>query len=236
MTPVSPDAPNTPGTSAIPESLVAPEAPESATVPVKPRPAALVACLVVAVLAMAAGLWVTVGSSNEVVDRAGAAGSMADTAPTALPSTTALPPTTVAPPPTVPPHEVLPVSGWGRRVVYSIGRQRMWWVDDVDAVLRTSRVSGRPDMPATGVFEVYSKTLNATGLDGSRMDRFVRFAKGPNGWAIGFHDIPEVDGVPVQSVDQLGEPLSHGCIRQSDEDAALTWDFLQVGDRVVVTA
>lgn len=128
------------------------------------------------------------------------------------------------------------MSGWGRRVVYSIARQRMWWVDDDGSVLRTSRVSGRLDMPATGVFQVFSKTLDATGLDGSKMDHFVRFTRGPNGGAIGFHDIPEFDGVRVQSDEQLGEPLSHGCIRQREEDSTFTWDFLQVGDNVVVVA
>ena len=112
----------------------------------------------------------------------------------------------------------------------------MWWVDDAGSVLRTSALSGRPNTPGTGTFRVYSKTLNATGLDGSRMDYFVRFTKGPNGWAIGFHDIPEMDGVPVQTEEQLGQPLSHGCIRQREQDASFTWEFLEVGDTVVVVA
>lgn len=154
------------------------------------------------------------------------------TAPTTTPLTTT--PITAAPPPTSPPAEALPESGAGRRVVFSVARQRMWWVDEAGTVLRTSLVSGRPDTPATGTFQVYSRTLHATGLDGSRMDYFVRFSKGPNGWAIGFHDIPVKDGAAVQTDEQLGQPLSHGCIRQSEEDALFTWDFLQVGDTVVV--
>jgi hypothetical protein len=131
---------------------------------------------------------------------------------------------------------VLPPSGEGRRVVFSVQRQRMWWVDEQGTVLRTSLVSGRANTPEQGTFQVYSRTENATGLDGSRMDFFVRFTKGPNGWAIGFHDIPEMDGVPVQTEAQLGQPLSHGCIRQREDDARFTWDFLQVGDTVVVVA
>ena len=46
------------------------------------------------------------------------------------------------------------------------------------------------------------------------MQYFVRFTEGDNGAAIGFHDIPVDDGALVQSVAQLGTPLSHGCIRQ----------------------
>lgn len=137
---------------------------------------------------------------------------------------------------TAPPDIALPESGTGRRVVFSIGRQRMWWVDTTGTVLRTALVSGRPGTPQIGTFSVYSKSAHATGLDGSEMGNFVRFTKGPNGWAIGFHDIPTKDGAPVQSEMELGQALSHGCIRQSTPDAAFTWDFLQIGDQVVVVA
>ena len=147
-------------------------------------------------------------------------------------STTTLPPTTTVPPPPPLPAD----SGEGRRVVFSISGQRMWWVDESGSAIRTSLVSGREATPEVGTFQVYSRTEKATGLDGSKMDHFVRFTKGPNGWAIGFHGIPTMNGVPVQTEEQLGQPLSHGCIRQSAEDAAFTWEFLPVGATVVVVA
>ncbi len=147
-------------------------------------------------------------------------------------STTTLPPTTTVPPPPPLPAD----SGEGRRVVFSVGGQRMWWVDESGTAIRTSLVSGREATPQLGTFQVYSRTEKATGLDGSKMDHFVRFTKGPNGWAIGFHGIPTMNGVPVQTEEQLGQPLSHGCIRQSAEDAAFTWEFLPVGATVVVVA
>jgi lipoprotein-anchoring transpeptidase ErfK/SrfK len=68
------------------------------------------------------------------------------------------------------------------------------------------------------------------------MGYFVRFARGDTGAAIGFHDIPVDDGEPVQTVAQLGTPLSHGCIRQRRSDARRTWDFAPLGTPVVVTA
>lgn len=199
------------------------------------RLVALVAIVVVLLGGIAVAL--QLGSADRVDTTDGSAAAaevVGSTASTAAPTTEA--PTTVPPAPTTPPDELLPDSGAGRRVVFSVGRQRMWWVDDAGTVLRTSLVSGRPNTPQTGTFQVYSKTLHATGLDGSKMDYFVRFTKGPAGWAIGFHDIPEMDGAAVQTVEQLGQPLSHGCIRQREEDATFTWDFLQVGDTVVVVA
>ena len=63
----------------------------------------------------------------------------------------------------------------------------------------------------------------------------VRFAHGPNA-AIGFHDIPVLDGAKVQTRDQLGTPQSHGCIRQLRADAKALWDFAPVGTTVVVVA
>ena len=43
--------------------------------------------------------------------------------------------------------------------------------------------------------------------------------------AIGFHDIPVLDGRLVQARDDLGTPQSHGCIRQWRPDAQALWDF-----------
>jgi lipoprotein-anchoring transpeptidase ErfK/SrfK len=179
------------------------------------------------------------------------ADSAAEPAPIIPPARDAPPvgaaPTTTAPAPTAPPstapatmlpageqHPLPAGSGAGRRVVFSVGDQRMWWVDDEGVTVRTAAVSGRERTPTTGTFQVYSRSERATGLDGSSMNHFVRFTKGPNGWAIGFHDIPVKDGRPVQTLDQLGTALSHGCIRQASEDARFTWEFLQIGDTVVV--
>ncbi len=191
------------------------------------------AVLAVGLLVLVATIW----GAEPTVEAVAASepGTVVTTiAPAPEPSTSAVPTATVAPPPTIPPEEILPESGWGRRVVYSIGRQRMWWVDDGGNPIRTALVSGRAATPTTGVFQVFSRTEDATGFDGSKMDKFVRFTRGTSGWAIGFHGIPRMDGQPVQSEEQLGEPLSHGCIRQSAEDTAFTWDFLHEGDYVVV--
>jgi lipoprotein-anchoring transpeptidase ErfK/SrfK len=201
----------------------------------------------IAVVVLALGVAVaTVLDSSKGEDVAAAegtessAGASTTTPPTTAPPTTAPPttaPTTTSTASTVPPAELLPAdSGEGRRVVFSVGGQRMWWVDETGVAIRTALVSGRPNTPQLGTFSVYSRTEHATGLDGSKMDYFVRFTKGPNGWAIGFHDIPEMNGVPVQTDAELGQPLSHGCIRQSQADAEFTWSFLQVGDTVVVVA
>jgi len=128
-------------------------------------------------------------------------------------------------------------SGNGRRVVFSESRQRVWLVAAGDVVRRTYPVSGSIyDNLEPGSYEVYSRSERAWGIDDSgTMKYFVRFAHGDNA-AIGFHDIPVDDGRPVQRVDQLGTPLSHGCVRQRRADAVALWRFAPLGTRVVVTA
>jgi hypothetical protein len=136
-------------------------------------------------------------------------------------------------------------SGQGRRVVFDMSRQRVWLVDEADKgdegdegeeVLRSYLVSGSElDNLGPGTYEVYSRSRHATGIDGSSMDFMVRFTTGDNA-PIGFHDIPEMDGEPVQTRAQLGTPLSHGCVRQARPDAVALWRFAPVGTTVVVTA
>lgn len=128
-------------------------------------------------------------------------------------------------------------SGEGRRVVYDITGQQVWLVEDGDEVVRTYMVSGsRYDQLDEGTYEVFSKSENAVSWTYSETMRYmVRFHRGENS-NIGFHDIPIYDdtGKPVQTLSELGTPLSDGCIRQDAEDAKALWEFAPVGTTVVV--
>jgi len=136
--------------------------------------------------------------------------------------------------------EVPADSGRGRRVVFDMGDQRVWLVGrraGKEMTLRTYLVSGSvTDNLDPGTYSVYSRSLRAWGVDNSGSMRYmVRFAHGTRA-AIGFHDIPVLDGEPVQTRDELGSPQSHGCIRQWRPDARALWRFAPRGTKVVVTA
>lgn len=128
-------------------------------------------------------------------------------------------------------------SGEGRRVVFDQSDQRVWLVGRDGRVQRSYPVSGSvEDNLDPGTYEVYSRSRHATGIDDSgTMEFMVRFARGQRA-AIGFHSIPVLHGVPVQTLDELGTPLSHGCIRQAMPDAKRMWRFASVGTQVVVVA
>jgi peptidoglycan hydrolase-like protein with peptidoglycan-binding domain len=127
-------------------------------------------------------------------------------------------------------------SGTGRRVVYDRGQQRVWAVEEDGTVVKTHAVSGRIHEPYAGTYSVYSRSLHTYSTDDPdvKWRYMVRFAYGPNGGRIGFHEIPTKFGVPLQSESQLGQPLSGGCVRQSTPDAQWMWDWAQVGTKVVV--
>ena len=135
-------------------------------------------------------------------------------------------------------HRLPAGSGSGRRVVFSESRQRVWLVDDDGRTVRTYLVSGSVyDNLPLGSYAVYSRSEQAWGIgESGTMRWFVRFTTGTAGAAIGFHDIPVNDGEHVQTIDQLGTPLSHGCIRQSTADALFLWDFAELGTTVAVVA
>lgn len=128
-------------------------------------------------------------------------------------------------------------SGAGKRVVFSLGKQRIWLVGEDGKVRSTYLASGSlTDNLKPGTYAVYSRSRHAIGIDDSgEMEYFVRFTRGERA-AIGFHSIPTKDGKLLQTVDELGTPTSHGCIRQRIGDAKRLWAFAPVDTTVVVTA
>jgi lipoprotein-anchoring transpeptidase ErfK/SrfK len=157
----------------------------------------------------------------------------------------AVPPAPVETVPPTPAADVKPLartalpagSGSGRRIVYGIAAQQVWLVDGTNAVTRTYLVSGsKYDQLEPGTYEVFSKSELTTSWHGAEtMEYMVRFHRGARA-NIGFHDIP-VDtstGAEVQTLSELGTPLSDGCIRQDVTDAKALWDFAPVGTPVVV--
>lgn len=126
-------------------------------------------------------------------------------------------------------------SGEGRRVVFDEGAQRVWLVKGDGTVKRTYLVSGSIyDNLDPGSYQVYSRSERAWGIDDSgTMKYMVRFTTGSEA-AIGFHDIPVKDGERLQTRDELGTPLSSGCIRQARPDAKALWEFAPLGTTVVV--
>ncbi len=126
-------------------------------------------------------------------------------------------------------------SGSGRRIVYRNSTQQVWLIGDHGEVTDAFLVSGRRGTPRPGTYQVHRKLEN--GWSGSlRLPYFVGFAYGPT-TDIGFHGIPLYSsGRAIQSDAQLGQALSHGCVRVAQDKALEIWGFTEVGSTVVVLA
>jgi len=144
---------------------------------------------------------------------------------------------TTAPPPTLYPEE----TGSGRRAIYSMSQQRVWVVEADGTLVREFLVSGRTDQPQVGTYKVWawrSEYTYSAEHPSIHMRYMVRFTKGPNGGNIGFHEIPTDWSLPgrpwVQTEEQLGQPISDGCLRLRTSDAQFMWNWLKTGTTVVV--
>jgi lipoprotein-anchoring transpeptidase ErfK/SrfK len=127
-------------------------------------------------------------------------------------------------------------SGSGRRVVYKNNLQWVWVVDDRNNVLRVMPVSGRRGVPNPGEYKVNSQSLRSYSLDfeGVWFNNMTRFALGPAGGNIGFHEIPTKNGKPLQTEELLGTFQGSGCLRMSVDDAKFIFKFAKAGTKVVV--
>jgi lipoprotein-anchoring transpeptidase ErfK/SrfK len=127
-------------------------------------------------------------------------------------------------------------SGSGRRVVYKNNLQWVWVVDDRNKVLRVMPVSGRRGVPNPGEYKVNSQSLRSYSLDfeGVWFNNMTRFALGPAGGNIGFHEIPTKNGKPLQTEELLGTFQGSGCLRMSVDDAKFIFKFAKAGTKVVV--
>ncbi|WP_020580204.1 L,D-transpeptidase [Actinopolymorpha alba] len=128
-------------------------------------------------------------------------------------------------------------TGSGKRVVYALKANRVWLVNANDSVQRTYLVSGTKfGQLEAGSYDVIRTRRHTTSYHGTeRMQYMVTFTFGKTA-AIGFHDIPISisNDKPVQTLDQLGQSLSDGCVRQARPDAKALWDFAPPGTPVIV--
>ena len=145
------------------------------------------------------------------------------------------------PPTTLPPWDPfrLPAnSGSGRRAVYSISNQTVWALDSNEQIIKMHRVSGKQTGvdPRPGTYSVWGRSRYTYSINNPTITwgYMVRFAHGARGGNIGFHEIPFQYGKPVQSISQLGQALSGGCVRQALPDAQWMWAWAQIGTKVVV--
>ncbi|MFJ6214397.1 hypothetical protein ACIQGZ_13840 [Streptomyces sp. NPDC092296] len=159
--------------------------------------------------------------ANGTEDRATAAPAPSTSPVQAAPTATAPAKPKV---PAVPAH-----SGSGRRVVYSLGQDRVWLVDPTHKpqVVRTFTVQPSTVDPDPGTYPVHSFTPTATGSDGTPIEHVVLFAYSSDLW-VGFS--AAVDG----STPKPDPAKKTGGVRETRADGKALWDFTHVTQSKII--
>ena len=168
---------------------------------------------------------------------------------TSTPLATAIEPPTTEPPVTfVPPEAESVAQGLGavtydlpacpdtaRGAVTDKANQRYWLCMNGEAVtdeIPMTTASSNYGLPPVGTYAVFARDEDAFGISGEALERFVAFYTTPKGNRIAFHEVVNQDPATVGDLDQRG--ASAGCFRVREADSIQVWDFLQIGDPVVV--
>jgi hypothetical protein len=123
----------------------------------------------------------------------------------------------------------------GRSAVADKAAQRFWLCEDGDAITEALPMTTGGlayGLPPVGAYSVFAKVRVGRGIHGEPLNWFVPFYRTPRGNRIGFHEV--VNQPPATVGDPGWRGASAGCFRVRRDDARSVWDFLQLGDKVVV--
>jgi lipoprotein-anchoring transpeptidase ErfK/SrfK len=120
-----------------------------------------------------------------------------------------------------------------KRIVVSLSEQKMW-VYETGAVKWEWPVStGIPSSPTTpGVFQVQTHEPNAYASNWNLwMPNFMGIYRPvpSSDFMNGFHGFPTRNGSILLWTDDLGHPVTYGCILLSSDNAATLYNWAEVG-------
>ncbi|MYS21169.1 hypothetical protein GTW78_13315 [Streptomyces sp. SID4948] len=118
-------------------------------------------------------------------------------------------------------------SGTGERVVYSIGRGRVWLVGADERVRRTFPVAGGAVVPDLGAHRVFARRARGAGGDGAQVEHIVLFGRA-EGQNVGFS--AALDG----SLTRLAPAKRTAAIREARPDGAALWREATLGATIQV--
>ncbi|MEU1310023.1 hypothetical protein ABZ419_14165 [Streptomyces cinnamoneus] len=119
-------------------------------------------------------------------------------------------------------------SGTGLRVVYALGKKRVWLVGSDGKATRTYEVAPSTVSPPPGSYKVTSRDPQVTGSDGIPIEHVVRFHRDAAGIVFGFS--AAVDG----SSPKPDPAKKTGGIREQPADGRAMWEFAVNNTKVVI--
>ncbi len=122
---------------------------------------------------------------------------------------------------------------WEKKIEVNLKKQRLHYsIHGVE--LGTMVIStGKAAMPTPkGEFRILNKTKRAWSKSANLwMPYWMAFA---GGGKYGIHELPEWPNGKKEGVNHLGRPVSHGCIRLSEQHAKFLYEWAPIGTKVAV--
>jgi LysM repeat protein len=125
-----------------------------------------------------------------------------------------------------------------KRIVVSIGQQRLWAYEDGEVLheyIISTGIDRSPTQP--GVFQVQTHDYSAyAGLWDLTMPHFLGIYEAWPGFMNGFHGLPTLSNGQILWADVLGRPASYGCIILALDDAETLYYWAEDGVVVEIVA
>lgn len=123
-----------------------------------------------------------------------------------------------------------------QRIVVDISEQRLYAYEDGQLVYDFIASTGIKSSPTiTGTFQVLSKEVDAYATNWDlNMPHFIAVYESAPGFHNGIHGLPSRTGHQVLWENALGRPVSFGCIVLGLEEAALIYDWAELGALVEI--
>jgi lipoprotein-anchoring transpeptidase ErfK/SrfK len=120
-----------------------------------------------------------------------------------------------------------------KQIVIDLSEQKLFIYENEEKTGEFLVSTGRPGMQTpTGEFQVYEKRDRAwSKMAGLWMPYWMLIE--PNK-GIGIHEVPEWPGGYKEGADHLGTPVSHGCIRLGVGAAAIVYNWVEIGTKVII--
>jgi lipoprotein-anchoring transpeptidase ErfK/SrfK len=120
-----------------------------------------------------------------------------------------------------------------KRLVVSLSQQKVWAYEQGAVKWEWPVSTGIPSSPtAPGIFQVQTHELNAYAASWNLwMPNFIGIYRPVpiSDFMNGFHGYPSRDGRNLLWVDDLGRPVTYGCIMVSSENATALYEWAEAG-------
>ncbi len=129
----------------------------------------------------------------------------------------------------------LPADDQGKTIVVNIGEQHVYAFEDGELVFSFTASTGRGGLTRTGNYQILDKDPRAYSyIWGFWMPDWMGIYYAGYDAENGFHSLPEYENGSTLWGDQIGEPVTYGCVVLQPEDMHHLFEWAEIGTAVII--